>query len=473
MKPFEELHRYAGRDDDRLDLAGFDQVLARSKTRRVPEWLGPFTLAAVLVIVAILVVAPAADMARRAAAPDEAVARPTEATASIFVDLDAFRGQGRIAFSVGDELHVADGSARTTRLVGTGGAALWSHDGEWLAYTQGAGTDTQLWLSRVDGSDKQRVSGSTPLTGVVFKWSPTAAVLAFAPQGAELSKGLWRVRPGESALLAAAPEATVWSFGWSPDGRQIAYSLTLPFADPAGRSDALFTVDGEGGQAEQRLVAERAGVAGIAWWPDGTGLVYHRVPQHSASLAADGVPLEALALGSREPRVFPEARVEFSDQWIDDRRFIAITGAGRWPTTNKQLAICDIDTLTCREVARAEGAVSLEAALSPDRTRVAFVRAVDRGRAVGFADDSDAEQWMQTRTLTIVDLRSGDLDELRDAGTAVVGPQWSRDGQQILLTSARAAWLYDLRRHAAVKLIGPLDVASPFGGSGWSFDWHR
>lgn len=401
------------------------------------------------------------------------------ATPSLAMNVPAFRDQGRLAFSTGQSLHVLDGVSGELRPVGRAGLAAWSRGGAWLAFQQTVGPSAgspalvELWLVRADGTGQVKVTGLPPLVNFIFTWSLTDDVLAVMPQGGTDAKGLWLVRPGGNATLLAAGDAPVSSFAWSPDGRTIAYSRTLPFTGPIGRSDALLTVPVSGGAPTQRLVSDNAGILGIAWAPDGLTLLYYDDPQHSASLLMDGVPLTTLALSpSRRSGVFPGGKIDIFDEWVDAHRFIAVIGGDRFPTMNKTLAICDIDALSCAPIASQPGTVSLQPALSPDRTRVAFIRAAE-SLGGGFSSEAAATAWMQTRTLWVVDLRSGIAQQQAAAGKGIFSPAWSRDGQHLLLTHEQAAWMYDLGTQSSTKLIEPLDAATPFGGPGWSFAWQR
>jgi TolB protein len=491
MSPLDRLRRYATRDDERLDLPSYDQLPERSPNRPgATTWL---TLVAGLAALTIVVTGALAVWQLRAGTSIETTAPtpPPSASPSVLpmpslaVNVPAFRGQGRLAFSTGQYLEVLDGVTGDVRPVGRSGLAAWSRSGDWLAYQQTVGASAgspsleELWVVRADGTGQARVTGLPPLVNLIFTWSPADDVLAVMPQGltGTDAKGLWLVRPESStATLLAAGDAPVWSFAWSPDGQTIAYSRTLPFTNPVGRSDALFTVPVSGGVPSglaptERLVADNAGILGIAWAPDGLSLLYYDDPQHSGSALMDGVPLRTLALGpSRRSGVFPDKKIDIFDEWIDAHRFVAVVGDGRFPTRNRTLAICDIDALSCAPIASQPGTVSLQPALSPDRTRVAFVRA-DENLAGGFSSEAAAAAWMQTRTLWIVDLGTGAAQRQDAAGKGVFIPAWSRDGQRLLLTRDQAAWLYDLGTHSSTKLIEPLDAAAPFGGPGWFFAW--
>jgi Tol biopolymer transport system component len=478
VKPLDELHRYANADDERLRLAGFDQIERRRLSSHTPGLVA----ASVVVLVVALIGAGIGLGFRRGPTPEAAATAPVAsatpiafATPVLAVAAPLFHGLGRLAFAASTiGLEVLDGASGRVQPIDDSAVSQWSHDGSWLAYVRSSGGPaSELWLSRADGSGRQRVGGLPASTTVLFVWSPTQDVLAVVPAGGA-ARGLWLVRPDQAASLLVAGDAAVWSAAWSPDGQSLAYSVTLPFTNPIGRSDALFTISASGGSPTQRLVADNAGVLGINWWPNGRGLLYYRDGQHSASLLVDGVPLESLALdGSRPSGAFPDLKLIISGQWIDDQRFVAVTGGGRWPTSNKNLAICDIQALICTVVAQAAGSVALEPALSRDRDRIAFVRAPDRGQVVGFATDAEAQQWIASRALWILDLGSGQAREVQAAGRGVLEPAWSGDGNTLLFTRDRAGWLYDLKAGTAAQLIAPLDPATPFGGPGWNFAWQR
>ena len=475
MTARERLHHYASDDSERFEIPTFEQLMVRedrpSRTQRVPIGIVGLLAAAAVVLVVVTVSRSALPAEVGGSAPPTVSAGTQVA---ITADAAAFHGLGKLAFSTRAGLHVLDGSGGPLVRVADAGPARWSPDGRWLAYAQRSGSGGELWFARADGTGQQKVAGLPSFAGVAIEWSPTESVLAVAPQGGPAAAGLWTVRPNERATLFAARDSAVWSFAWSPGGDAIAYSVTLPAADPASRSDALFTVSMGNAATQERFVADRAGILGIGWWPDGRGILYYRDPDHSASLLMDGVPLESRSLdGSRRSGTFGEPRIDTFDAWIDAHRFIAVLGVDRFATANRHLAICDIESLVCRVVVPSTSLVDMEAAVSFDRTKVAFVRAVDRGPSAGFASDADEQSWLATRTLWILDLASSTSRPVTSAGSGIFSPAWSRDGRQILVTRSQSAWLYDINADSLRKLLTPLDPAAPLAGSGWTFDWLR
>lgn len=360
------------------------------------------------------------------------------------VNAAAFKGQGDLAFVRQDLLYTLDGKTGEVRQLTGSGRALhpaWSHDGRWLAFIRVTGQDAgngQLWLARWDGSQVRQVQGLPGLAGRErFCWSPAANVLAVA-----MPDGVWLVpAEGEPRRLAGS-EGTV-SLAWSPDGKALAFNVTLPSGEPQARSDALYTVDVDGGRPVRHLTAPQAGIQVAAWWPDGKGLLYWLDPLHSASLAADGMGLWSLRLGDTGPKLLTSGLAHRGWQSLSPQgSLLMVEGGGRIVWAGKSLATIDLASGSVRELKNPEGSVAIDPSFSPDGSRIAFVAAKDLGGNVwGFDNDGELAAWVATRTLWIGNPDGSGAHPLRSAGAGVYQPAWSKDGEHILYVRDNALWI--------------------------------
>lgn len=403
----------------------------------------------------------------------------------------AFKDQGDLAFVWQDLLYILDGKTGEVRQITGAGRALhpaWSYDGEWLAFIQAADPQAMtgpLWLVRRDGTQAHQVQGLPgPVSLKYFLWSPTACVLAVGGQN-----GLWlvpaegaprRLAPEDVAEGRPAPPAGVCSFAWSPDGRALAYNITLPYDDPQGRSDALYTVDVDGGQPVERIVTPGAGIQLAAWWPDGKGILYWLDPLHSASLAADGMGLYSLRLGDTEPKLLASglARpgwLSFSPQG----RLLMVAGNGRIVWARKSLAVINAESGTVQEIQNPAGCVALDPSFSPDGSRIAFVAAKNLGGGVwGFNKPEELAEWVATRTLWVENADGSGAHLLTSAGTGVYQPAWSKDGTRILYVRDNSLWITGIDGGQPEKVLGPFPAKEElFGFYGFvaygNFAWFR
>jgi len=420
-------------------------------------------------------------------------AAPAAAAAGPTVDSAAFHGEGALAFARGGQIDILDGTAGTlTTIAGppdSSGTARawspkWSPDGQWLAFLRldqprQFALDGDLWIARRDGRGAHAVVGISGRVGPVgFAWSPTADVVVAAGETA----GLWAVSPTGSAHLLAAGATRVWSLAWSADGQMLAYVVTRPDPSPPDRSDVLYTVPAAGGTSTQRLVAKQDGMIMAGQWPNGRGLLFWSDPGHSASLLADGEPLERLTQGSRGvgELTFLGApsrnllQMLARPAWVawapDEQHFALVVGGGRDALSDKALALCDGQTWTCRLPPRPAGTVSLDPAWSPDGSHLAFVQATASPANVAA---SDTASWFATHHLWVANADGSGAKELTSAGSGVEAPAWSRDGQHLLYVRDDAVWLVDVTGGAPTRIVDlRANGASPpvENDHGWN-DW--
>jgi DNA-binding winged helix-turn-helix (wHTH) protein/WD40 repeat protein len=145
-----------------------------------------------------------------------------------------------------------------------------SRDGQWVTYT--SYPEGTLWRSRVDGSQRTQ--------------------------------------------LTFPPLRVFWP-RWSPDGKQIAFSATLPNA-----TLNAYLISSEGGNAQQILPSDQIQMD-VNWSPDGNSLIFGSLPFRNA-------PIYTIDLSTKRVSPLPGSTGFFSPHWSPDGRHIsAITMANR------------------------------------------------------------------------------------------------------------------------------------------------
>ncbi|MGH2732048.1 MAG: hypothetical protein ACRDJG_03745 [Actinomycetota bacterium] len=382
-----------------------------------------------------------------------------EASADPSVDPRALAPGGRLAFIWNSRLYVLDAATRSLRLLARRGASspALSSDGTWVAHLEGAG----LWIRSADGEAAEQVTDLPSELGA-FAWSPASSVLAVTSGGPEGETGqVWLVKPGEPSHRVATATRWISHLAWRPDGRALAYAAALPTeaTRPGAErtTDALFTLEMGAAEPKRVFVAENEGIELSGWWPDGRGLLFWRNPEHSGSLAADGLGLHSLRLEDGAARKL--ATTLTYPEWIswspDGRRVLFVAGPGRESSDGKSLAVCDVSSSACTMLGQPPDTVSLDPAWSPSGARISFVRAARREGLAGPWDP-----WTRTRKLWTAAPDSSGSHEVATK-SAAFGPAWSKDARRILFLGDGALWLADPAGGTA-----PARVVSPFPGRG-------
>jgi DNA-binding winged helix-turn-helix (wHTH) protein/Tol biopolymer transport system component len=168
-----------------------------------------------------------------------------------------------------------------------------SNDGKWMTYV--TYPDGELWRSRVDGTDKLRLTFA-PVHADLPRWSPDGARIVFVDkQGG---------RPGDMYLVPASggdpqrllPAGMSGSNpDWSPDGKSIAFGPqpTFPAAPTAAGGTAL------AGAAIHVLDVSTGSISEL---PDSTGLYWPRWSTDGRCLAALSIDTHRLMLFDTQVR---------------------------------------------------------------------------------------------------------------------------------------------------------------------------
>jgi len=390
-----------------------------------PRWLGSLLAAAVMVT-----------------APTAASAAPT-GMAAPWVSPAGLRGLGRVAFVWRGDLWVWGSGIPKPRDLGPGTSPLWSVDGRYVAFLRGPSAGVRsLWIAPARSGRAHEVLASS--TAGLAAWlagsdslvagsAPTGYSARGAPEG---TPGLWLVSAATGRRRALVP-AFVNSL--AVGGGNVAYSVTLPTVSPLGRSDALYVRPLSARGAGRRLVVAKGDGIDVASIQAGR-VQYWLDYDHSASLAADGLPLYSVrAAGGRPVHLGTTLYV--------------IAGGPRIAWTGKSLRRCDLVTGACAPVYGGATAVANDPATAPSTTAVLFVAAPSRGDNWGFRSGRADAAWVARRRLWLW-RPGGTAKAVTAAGGGVYAPAFAADPGVAVYVTALGVFRVDLRSGGRRAVVG-------------------
>jgi len=362
----------------------------------------------------------------------------------------AFAGRGQLAFVSSGRLYVLDGSVagRPATLhevaAPTGATApAWSPDGRWLAFlvvppspypvvSDPMGT---LWLAHNNGSAARPVLANAG----PFSWSPVTDVLAATVTNPASGRSwLCELRPGATPHLV--PGVTGPAV-WSPDGRQLAFTVILSNPQRGFYGSKLETIPASGGTPITRRSSSQAALLVAGWWPGGQGLMAWADEQGSASLAADGQSLLSFPLEGGRPAtlgftlLFPPFLATSPAQ-----KLVAVDNGGdRVLWDDKTILLCAPAGGCTGLPGGVPRATNLDPALSPAGPALAFVHAsAALSRAQAF-DQKSIAAWYASRSLWLY-VPGGQARPISHAGTAIADPTWSSNGKLLMYVRDDGLW---------------------------------
>jgi Tol biopolymer transport system component len=408
--------------------------------------------------------------------------RPTLA-----VQAPAIAVSGRIALVRDGNIYVADLSSGAQRQLtgdGTDAEPRWSHSGQWIAYRDG----NEVQVVRADGSGQRGLSAGTNISQ--FAWSPSADTLAFVAGGlfTESADG------AEQATLVPAPEdgryGAVIDLAWSPDGAWIAFDQTdVPQPPNSVDSMSLRRIRPDGSEATEVFDTNTpAGALTLAGWsPDGRQLLFWPHVR-SASLLADGAPLDLIAAQGGMPEQIVQIMLAYRDfvAWdpAGSGRLAVVEGGGREAWTGKSLHLLAPATGSDTTLTGPDASVS-SPAWSPDGRLLAYVSMPDPGSGATSAQGIAA---LMNRRIELFDATTQVAPRVLtdDRAYRDESPQWTPAGSAIRFVRVDESnnvslWAVSATGGAPQELVDSLSqpskerggVAGYFGHVDWSmlFDW--
>ncbi len=233
----------------------------------------------------------------------------------------------------------------------------WSANGEWLLFMKYKGSDAYsapgyLWAVKADGSGAFQVD-ERPIMDEP-KWSPADLKIAYFVQtgSAEDPKPTFmikEIKQNQADVVHTANEVDFVDFSWMPDGKQLLVStaaakdrsMTLVVRDLTGKTVATYPIAAPP-NVEEGIYAWAARAMAIS--PDGAHVGYY-LQYNSASLSADGVPIELFDMSKPDKKPAELGTGLIHPQWLrwspDGKQLAFIDGTDRMATYNKHLKLAD------------------------------------------------------------------------------------------------------------------------------------
>jgi dipeptidyl aminopeptidase/acylaminoacyl peptidase len=361
-----------------------------------------------------------------------------------------------VAYVSSGALHVVDvATCRDRVLVGSGASppVAFSPSGDWIAF---------------GGASVVSVAGGPvvrPLGGPAsaWEWSPTADALA----GVTALGGLGLGGPLGAPTRLYPDGSGVREARFSPDGSQLAVDVDL-------RRITVFSAPSVARHTAYRIpTGSVAGLQVAGWSPDGRWILHWLNAEHSSSIAADGLPLEAVLAAGGSPVQVTDRMLLYPDFLTPcGRTMVASVGGDRFVTAGKRLVAVGPPTWEPVDVSADPNRSWFWPSCSPDGRWVAATATPNADeRRFGTAD----------RTIWLLATDGSSRRLLIGAeGDAVAdeAPRWSGDGDWLLFverdrrSAAPGTLMLARLSGTGATVVGPVATLPGEVGYYGHYDWN-
>jgi len=247
----------------------------------------------------------------------------------------------------------------------------------------------------------------------------------------------------------------------SPDGKQVAYTVTTVDKAKNRRDSSIWVVAVDGRSAPRRLTAEGVNSTSPRWSPDGARLAFVSTRATGATGGTDDPPraqIWVLAFAGGEAQVLthlkngagalqwspdgkrmvvvsrsgPSDNVKAEDRKSDVRHYTHISykfnDTGWYDDKRSHLWVVDATKGEGKQITSGDDWNDTDPQWSPDSTRIAFVS--DR-TGKEYDDGENKDVW-------VISAEGGPLTKISDHEFADTMPRWSPDGKQIMFAGQTA-----------------------------------